>query len=105
MSQSTTAAVRQNEMNVNITLLTTTICAARTADWPDAGRGGSNGVMVSILGGLVPKRGEALRRLVNDGELVGPAADSTGGNAAHHSESGSTLSTWPGKRTETGRRG
>src|SRR5947207_166427 len=44
MSQSTTAAVRQNEMNVNVTLLTMMICAARTDARIDCGLGASTDV-------------------------------------------------------------
>ena len=43
MSHSTTAAVRQYEMNVNITLLTTTTCAARPNFRPDQEPLESNG--------------------------------------------------------------
>src|SRR5436190_8776607 len=74
MSHSTTAAVRQNEMKVNITLPTTITCAARARRRLD-GPAGSPGVdMFACLGRYVPK-GRALRQC-RDGRtlLTGPGA-------------------------------
>src|SRR5262245_22777394 len=56
MSHSTTAAVRQYEMNVNITLLTTTTCAARPNFRPDHEPLESNDVGIVSYGTYVPRR-------------------------------------------------
>jgi hypothetical protein len=60
MSQRTTAAVRQNEMNVNITLLTTTICAARPTNRLAEGPSELDDDIEAFLGYSIPASGAAL---------------------------------------------
>src|SRR5262245_8294103 len=103
MSQSTTAAVRQNEMNVNITLLTTTTCAARV-DRP-AGWSCEATEAIKRPGTYIPKAEGGAWRLVMMAQKTARASrtvtvrDIHGlaeTRAAHHSRERKCLSNRPG---------
>src|SRR6185295_12153739 len=98
MSHRTTAAVRQNEMNVNITLLTTTTCAARPTDRPAGASGETIESMKSDLGCSIPIKRRGAWRLKN-GEAV-TRADAR----PIVQESGKCPFNRPGQHTRAGRR-